>query len=244
MNWTTECVVVIPCLNEAPTIEHVVKSARRVVPAVFVIDDGSRDGTGGIAKSAGAEVLRHECARGKGAAMQTGWAHASKRGFGWALAMDGDGQHSAEDIPKFFEAAERTGAPLVAGNRMGKPEGMPRLRRWVNRWMSARISALAGISLPDSQCGFRLMNLKTWASLPLSAAHFEIESDVLVAFARRGGPVEFVPIAVIYKNEQSKIHPVRDTVRWARWWWRVRRTGAEPDRVKGVFMNTVATRGE
>jgi glycosyltransferase involved in cell wall biosynthesis len=227
MNWRTECAVVIPCLNEAAGIEHVVKAARRFVNTVFVIDDGSSDGTGVVAKKAGAEVLRHELPRGKGAALQAGWGLARKRGFRWALTMDGDGQHAAEDVPKFFESAERTGATLVVGNRMDKPDGMPRVRRWVNRWMSARISGLVGISLPDSQCGFRLMNLERWAALPVGAAHFEIESDVLLAFARNSGRVEFVPIAVIYKNEQSKIHPVRDMVRWFRWWWRVRSAGGK-----------------
>jgi glycosyltransferase involved in cell wall biosynthesis len=220
MNWTTQCAAVIPCLNEAARIAEIVLAVRRLVPTVFVIDDGSQDGTSAIAKSAGAEVLRHEISRGKGAALQTGWAHAGQRGFRWALMMDGDGQHSPEDIPKFFESAQSKGAELIVGNRMEKPEGMPRLRRFVNHWMSARISRLAGVPLPDSQCGFRLMNLETWATLPVNAAHFEIESDVLLAFATQRRPIEFVPIQVIYKNEQSKIHPVRDTVRWFRWWWR------------------------
>jgi glycosyltransferase involved in cell wall biosynthesis len=234
MNWTTQCAVVIPCLNEAASIEQVVSSARRFAEAVFVIDDGSHDGTGTVAKSAGAEVLRHELSRGKGAALQTVWAHARKLGFRWILTMDGDGQHSAKDIPNFFESAERTGAALVVGNRMEKPEGMPRVRRLVNRWMSRRISALAGMPLPDSQCGFRLMNVEGWVALPVSAAHFEIESEVLLAFARRGRPIEFVPIEVIYKNEQSKIHPVRDTMRWFRWWWRVRRSIADRCAFQGI----------
>lgn len=223
MNWTTQCAVVIPCLNEAKSIAEVVVSVRRLMPVVFVIDDGSQDSTTAIAKKAGAEVLRHEFSRGKGAALQAGWTHAKKLGFKWALTMDGDGQHSSKDIPKFLNSAGRAEAKLVVGNRMENPEGMPHLRRWVNRWMSARISALTGVAFPDSQCGFRLMNLETWATLPVSAAHFEIESDVLLAFAIHGFPIEFVPIEVIYKSEQSKIHPVRDTVRWVRWWWRAQR---------------------
>jgi len=203
---------------------------RRLVPTVFVIDDGSEDDTGAIAKNAGAEVLRHEIPRGKGIALQAGWAHAQKRGFEWALTMDGDGQHSAEDVTKFFEAVERTGAELVVGNRMGNPKGMPRVRRWVNRFMSDRISALAAVSLADSQCGFRLMNLETWARQPVDAAHFEIESEVLLAFARHGCGIEFVPIEVIYKSEQSKIHPGRDTVRWIRWWQRARAAAARTEK--------------
>jgi glycosyltransferase involved in cell wall biosynthesis len=223
MNWTTRCAVVIPCLNEARNIAPVVKATRRVVPTVFVIDDGSQDNTAEVAKGAGAEVLRHVFPHGKGAALQAGWRHALTRGFDWALTMDGDGQHSADDVPKFFEVAQRTGARLVIGNRMGDPRGMPMVRRWVNRWMSARISALAGKSLPDSQCGFRLIHLETWNKLAVEAAHFEIESEVLLAFARAGHLIEFAPIQVIYKSEQSKIHPVRDTVRWMRWWRRARR---------------------
>jgi glycosyltransferase involved in cell wall biosynthesis len=219
MNWTTQCAAVIPCLNEAANIVEVVTSARRMVPKVFVIDDGSRDQTSDLAKMAGAEVLRHESPRGKGAALHTGWEHAKNRGFRWALTMDGDGQHSARDIAKFFQSAERSGAKLVVGNRMNHPEGMPWLRRLVNRWMSERISTLAGVPLPDSQCGFRLMNLETWARLPVRATHFEIESDALLAFAAHGCGIGFVPIEVIYKSEQSKIHPLRDTVRWLRWWW-------------------------
>jgi glycosyltransferase involved in cell wall biosynthesis len=222
MDWTKECSVVIPCLNEAEMIAEVVAAVRRLVPTVLVIDDGSSDGTSALAKKAGAEVLRYEVSRGKGAALQAGWEHARRNGFKWVLMMDGDGQHSVNDVKKFFEAAERTGAELVIGNRMGNPKGMPSVRRRVNRFMSKRISALAGVTLPDSQCGFRLMNLETWSRLTVEAAHFEIESEVLLAFARQGCGVEFVPIEVIYKSEQSKIHPARDTVRWVKWWWRVR----------------------
>lgn len=223
MNWTTQCAAVIPCLNESASIASVITSVRRFVPTVVVIDDGSQDDTSALAETAGAEVIRHAQSRGKGAALRTGWEYATKRGFSWALTLDGDGQHSAHDIPKFLAAVELTGAELVIGNRMTQPKGMPWLRQFVNRWMSRRLSTLAGFPLPDSQCGFRLMNLETWAKLPVQAAHFEIESDVLLSFAVERRAVEFVPIEVIYKNEQSKIHPLRDTLRWMRWWRRASR---------------------
>jgi hypothetical protein len=100
---------------------------------------------------------------------------------------------------------------------------MPPLRRWVNRWMSGELSRISGRSLPDSQCGFRLLNLDDLARVSIRATHFEIESEVLFRFARAGLPIEFVPIRVIYKAEQSKIHPWRDTVRWLRWRRQARR---------------------
>ena len=218
MNWSLNSAAVIPCLNEEKKIPEVVCAVRKCLPTIVVVDDGSQDRTGSKAREAGAEVFRNERSLGKGAALQRGWRHLHERGFKWALSLDGDGQHSAEDIPKFFECAERTSALLVLGNRMPEAEKMPFVRRFVNRWMSRRLSKLTGRDLPDSQCGFRLMNLDAWSELPITATHFQIESEVVVAFVTAGHSVEFVPIRVIYKGEQSKIHPLRDTVRWFRWW--------------------------
>src|ERR1041385_6662354 len=221
MNWTADCAAIIPCLNEQAAIGSVVTAVRKYLPTVFVIDDGSADDTAKVGKRAGAVVLRHPAPRGKGAALNTGWQHAREQGFQWVLTMDGDGQHAAGDIPGFLNCAERTGADLVSGNRMSDPKTMPWLRRRVNRWMSGRISKFTQRELPDTQCGFRLMRLSAWASVNLASAHFEIESEVLLAFARANFKIEFVPIQVIYESERSKINPVRDTVRWFRWWQRV-----------------------
>jgi glycosyltransferase involved in cell wall biosynthesis len=218
VNWPSQCAVVIPCFNEGKAIRPLVEAVRKHLPNILVIDDGSSDATAANAKAAGAEVLRHESNLGKGAALMRGWRRAYETGCIWALAMDGDGQHSPEDIPKFLRAAETTSAQLVVGNRMENPAAMPFVRRAVNRWMSATISRRAGCNLPDTQSGFRLMNLSAWAALPLETQRFEIESEVLLAFVRAGSRVNFVPIQVIYRDEQSKIHPVADTIRWFRWW--------------------------
>jgi len=77
------------------------------------------------------------------------------------------------------------------------------------------------MELPDSQCGFRLIRLARWRELRLTTSRFEVESEMLMAFVRAGACVRFVPVQTIYKTEQSKIHPLRDTVRWFRWWWGV-----------------------
>jgi glycosyltransferase involved in cell wall biosynthesis len=223
MNWAADCAVLIPCLNEAGAIWSLVSAARRQVPTVFVVDDGSRDDTALRARQAGAEVLRHDLPRGKGAALHTGWRHAGRRGFEWCLTMDGDGQHSPEDIPTFFYCAEATSAQLVVGNRMANPGRMPLLRQWVNHWMSRRLSQLAGCPFPDSQCGFRLIHLDSLSQLTISTNHFEIESEVLLGFARDGFRVQFVPIRAVYRTERSKIQPLTDTIRWFRWWQQARR---------------------
>ena len=207
--------VVIPCLNEAAAISTVVMEVRKLIPTVFVVDDGSTDATSERARAVGAVVLRHDVSQGKGLALMKGWRHAAEQGFDWALCMDGDGQHAPTDICRFLCCE---GADLVIGNRMSDCSAMPPLRRFVNRWMSSRISQLAGQPLPDTQCGFRLMNLNAWSTLSIDASHFEIESEVLFSFLAAGLRVKFVPIEVIYKDEQSKIHPLRDTIRWFKWW--------------------------
>ena len=208
----------IPCLNESRAIGAVVRDVRRHLPTVIVVDDGSADETQAHAREAGAEVIRHSKSLGKGAAMHDGWMVARERGFEWVLCMDGDGQHASSDIPSFLSCAELTGAAMVVGNRMAQPAGMPWLRRQVNHWMSRRLSRLSGQTLPDTQNGFRLMQLCYWEPGVTGAAHFEIESEVLLAYLLQEARVEFVPIEVIYDSERSKIHPWRDTVRWFRWW--------------------------
>ncbi|MFM2082571.1 MAG: Undecaprenyl-phosphate 4-deoxy-4-formamido-L-arabinose transferase [Verrucomicrobiota bacterium] len=218
------CAVIIPCHNEAATIAQLVTAARRHVSTVIVVDDGSTDDTAARAEKSGALVLTHPQRRGKGAALHTGLRHAVAQHFIWAATLDGDGQHQPDDLPRFFAAAQNTGAQLIIGNRMGAADDMPPLRRSVNRLMSSTLSKLARQPLPDSQCGFRLLDLRVWSPLAVQAKHFEFESELLLAFCRAGSAVAFVPIAVIYAGERSKISPLRDTCRWLLWLHRARRT--------------------
>jgi glycosyltransferase involved in cell wall biosynthesis len=218
MHCPTLCAVVIPCLDEGAVIGDLVQQVRHYAPTVLVVDDGSRDNTAAAATAAGAQVLRHAGTQGKGAALRTGLAAALSKGFAWAVTMDGDGQHSPEDIPLFLARAQQTEAALVVGNRLHQAQAIPWVRRQVNRWMSQRLSQRAGVSLPDSQCGFRLIDLKAWSALRLSTRHFEVESETLMAFIAAAHRVEFVPIRVIGRGPKSHINPLTDTLRWFRWW--------------------------
>ena len=217
MNWNIDCAAVIPCFNEAAHIGRVATAVQKHLPTVIVVDDGSTDATAEQARRAGAEIVHLPVNSGKGAALQKGWQRACELGFKWVLLLDGDGQHAADDIPHFFDRAEKTGSTLVVGNRMENTAAMPQLRRGVNRWMSRRISRMTGARLPDSQCGFRLAHLETLMALPFHANRFEIESAMLVAFVSAGENVEFVPVQTIYENSVSKINPLADTWRWLRW---------------------------
>jgi len=221
VNWPEKCAVVIPCHNEELSVTDLVREARRLLPLVLVLDDCSEDRTAVRAVEAGAEVVRRLEYPGKGAAVKAGIEAAIARGCAWAITLDGDGQHRPEDIPAFLRCAEQTGAALVVGTRMHHAEEIPRVRRAVNRWMSRQISSLAGRTLPDSQCGFRLIDLRAWAGVQLETNHFEIESEMLLAAADAGWRVEFVPIQVVGGSRRSHIDPLLDSWRWLRWWRRV-----------------------
>ena len=214
----TTCAAVIPCFNEGATIAGLVGAALQHLPQVVVVDDGSTDRTSEAAQAAVARMVRHETNRGKGAALRTGLALAVKQGFEWAVTLDGDGQHAPDDIPAFLRCAGQTGALLIIGNRMHNAQAMPWLRRQVNSWMSRQLSRRAGKPLPDTQCGFRLIHLETWASLSLKTEHFEVESEMLMAFLAAAYSVAFVPIQTIGRRRNSRIDPLADSLRWWKWW--------------------------
>jgi glycosyltransferase involved in cell wall biosynthesis len=210
----TVCAI-IPAFGEARFIGAVVRGVLEHVDHVIVIDDHSADKTAEVAREAGAEVIRHPENLGKGAAIKTGLRKAADH-FGFFLFMDGDGQHDPTEIPKFLTKASTTQAHLIVGNRMCNVATMPAIRRWTNKFMSWQISRLCRRELPDSQCGYRLARSELLPLLRESSDGFAFETENLLLAARNGFRIEFVPIRTIYRDERSKIKPMRDTVRYIR----------------------------
>jgi len=133
--------------------------------------------------------------------------------FTHVLFLDGDMQHRPSEAARLLEAAVRTGADLVLGERQFSRDGMPAARYHANRIGSRALSWFVGAPVQDSQCGFRVCRLDVLRHLPLSARGYEIETEMLVKLRRRGARLASVPITAVYAAERSKLRPVRDTTR-------------------------------
>ncbi|MCG2660685.1 MAG: glycosyltransferase family 2 protein [Kiritimatiellae bacterium] len=206
--------VVIPAYREQHMIRDVVQRVRKYVQPVIVVDDGSPDRTAEEAADAGAVVVRHTANMGKGVALNTGFNYARQNQFDYLITLDADGQHDPADIPRFIEAYERTGIPVLIGNRMGALSNMPQVRKWTKRGMSWFLSRAMNQYVPDTQCGFRLYRCDVLPFIEARSTRFAAESEILLHIASRGIRMDAVPIAVIYNEEISKINPLRDTFRF------------------------------
>jgi glycosyltransferase involved in cell wall biosynthesis len=183
------------------------------VARVYVVDDGSTDGTAEHARAAGAEVLAHQANCGKGRAVRTGLARVLAGDFTHVLLLDGDLQHRPEEAAALLAAAATTGADVVLGERRFERSRMPASRYHANRIGSRVLSWFVGVPVRDTQCGFRVFRVEALRPLRLSASRYEIETEMLVKIRRRGGSVAAVPITAVYGAQRSKLRPIRDTTR-------------------------------
>ncbi len=206
--------VVVPAHNEGQTIADVVAGVRKKGLDIVVIDDGSEDSSGPAAREAGATVLVNQEKQGKGKALQRGFQFALEKGYDGVITMDGDGQHAVSDLDAFLQQVAQCPGGVVTGTRMGDCRGMPVIRYLTNGFMSWLISQICRQRIPDSQCGYRYISRTVLEDIRLSAKDFEIETEVLVKASKKGHKISSVPVQTIYRNEKSKINPLKDTWRF------------------------------
>jgi len=208
--------VLIPAYNCAATIADVVTGARHYVDRVLVVDDGSTDGTAERAAVAGADVLHQGHNTGKGAALRAGLTWWAARGAEQVLAMDGDGQHLADQIPVMLEASARAPHALIIGARQLDPAAVQPLRQFGNRFANRWVEIATGLALEDTQSGFRVYPLPETLALDSRATHFAYETEVLIRAARGGLLVLTVPVRAYNPPPAERVshyRPFVDTVR-------------------------------
>lgn len=172
-------IAVIPAYNEASVIADVVRRAMLFADEVVVIDDGSSDRTGEIARTAGAQVYTHVINRGLGATLATGLAAGLKRGGDILVTLDADGQHDPAEIPNFVKAIQDRGVDAVIGSRLLHGEGMPLIRRLYNRFGNLFTYALFGVWVTDSQSGFRAFTKHGAKQIDIRTNRMEVSSEIV-----------------------------------------------------------------
>jgi glycosyltransferase involved in cell wall biosynthesis len=205
--------VVIPCLNEAETIEQCVLSALRVFAEhdidgeVIVADNGSDDGSAELARAAGAIVVE-ERRRGYGSAYLAGFAQASGE---YIVMIDADLTYDFEEIPRFMRELD-SGAGLVMGNRMSglNPGSMGLISRIGNPLLSGFLNLLYRTPVRDAHCGMRAARTSVLRSLGLQSTGMEFASEMVIRAARRGVEITEIPIQLHPRGGESKLSPFRD----------------------------------
>jgi glycosyltransferase involved in cell wall biosynthesis len=209
----TRVSVVIPCLNEADTIAECVTRSRGVLDEsglpgeVIVVDNGSTDGSGELARGAGAIVV-DEPRRGYGSAYLAGLAVA--RGD-FIVMVDADLTYDFGEIPRFVQELE-DGAQLVVGNRMSsiKPGAMPLLSRLGNPLLSGFLNVLYRTNVRDAHCGMRAVRREVLPVLNLRTVGMEFASEMVIRATREQLDVREVPIELHPRVGTSKLSPFRD----------------------------------
>lgn len=206
--------IIIPAYNESQNIGPLIEALRAKRLDVVAIDDGSTDMTGAIVKEKGAVVIRHDQKKGKGCSLRKGFEYALQHDYEGVITMDGDGQHDIADIDQFMTAAQKNKISIITGNRMADSKGMPFIRYCTNRFMSWLISAACKQRIADTQCGYRYISCDILREINLTCRDFEIETEILMEACKKGFKVYDVPIKTIYRDEESKINPFKDTIRF------------------------------
>lgn len=213
--------VVIPALNEELRIRQVVEGALQYYPHVIVIDDGSTDRTADCIADLPVTVLRHPQRMGKGQALRSGFAEASRLGLRGVLTLDGDGQHVAADLPRLLASANRHPGCIIIGARLRKRASQPLYRRLANEFGDWGIAWGTHYQVADSQSGQRFYPAEVIALRDIAAEGFVFEAQVVISAARQlGTRCVSVPMESRYRcadsDEQfrpSHFKPLQDLYR-------------------------------
>jgi glycosyltransferase involved in cell wall biosynthesis len=194
--------VVVPVFNERNTVVEILRRVRAVeLPdgvelEVVVVDDGSTDGTREVLRQLGDSTVRivlHDANRGKGAALRTGFAHATGE---YVLVQDADLEYDPDDWPKLLNPVLRGKARVVYGSRFtGERRNMLLLHWMGNRFLSMTTNVLYNTTLSDMETCYKLVERDLLERLNLHADRFDIEPEITAKILKRGVRIYEVPIS-------------------------------------------------
>ncbi len=200
--------VLIPALNEANSIGRLVDEVRGKHPEfdLLVVDDGSTDDSAETARKHGAIVLSHPFNLGDGAARQTGFFFARRCGYDYLVHLDGDSQHSPDQIDRLLEEVRSGRADLVVGSRfLGACEYELGLLKKIGIRLFSLICSLAiRQRLTDPTSGFRALNKKAIRLFTSGyyPQHYP-DADVIISAHFNGLTIQEIPVTMSHSRSDS-----------------------------------------
>jgi glycosyltransferase involved in cell wall biosynthesis len=202
--------VIIPTYNNAGTIAQVVSSVLNYVADVIVVNDGSADSTlDQLKEFSSVEVVSYKKNVGKGYALRTGFENALARGFDYAITLDSDGQHFANDLLQFLEKLQTHRESIIIGARNMDHSEVPGKSSFGNKFSNFWFRVETGMDLPDTQSGYRLYPLFLMRQMRFFTVKYEFEIEVLVHSAWKGIDITSVPVKVFYSPKETRVSHFR-----------------------------------
>jgi len=208
---------VIPVYNNGGTVREVATACRKQLDHVLVVDDGSTDvNVAALFAGTDIQVLSHATNQGKGAALLSALEFVQQRGASWMMTVDADGQHNPEDIPRFFPMVGKNPTSILVGARDFSGPNIPGGSRFGRKFSNFWIRLECGVSVSDSQSGFRAYPVKLLAQMNLRDSRYDFEVEVLTKAVWHGLSIQDVPIRVFYPPREERIShfsPWKDNLR-------------------------------
>lgn len=193
--------VIVPAFNEEAAVGGVVHAVQEKMPGVpvLVIDDCSSDGTLAVAQAAGARVLALPHHLGLGGCVQAGYKLAFELGYEYVIRVDGDGQHSADDIPRLYETLRTSGCEMVIGSRFAEQNGSrTTAARSLGIWFFRMVlRPILGKPVHDPTSGFVGVNRTALAVFSKSFPLEYPEIEALVVLQRKAFQFQEVPCKML-----------------------------------------------
>lgn len=218
----TKTCALICAYNEEKVIRSIVEDTQKYVDDVVVVDDGSKDNTRKELEYTDARIMPHEYNRGKGTALRTGFEYFLNSPYDNLITLDGDGQHLPSEIPRFIERIEQ-GYDVAIGERDFSEKGIPKSRKWGNKFDAYMLSKILKADIRDPQNGFRMFKKKILREVLDSSksSGFSFELETLVKMVRNNTSIGWVPISTIYEeNIESHINPVKHALGQLSLYWK------------------------
>jgi glycosyltransferase involved in cell wall biosynthesis len=197
--------IIIPAFNEEGSICEVIKSIPNKIEGIskiitIVVDDGSKDRTYKIAKTCANYVVKHIINLGVGAATLSGLNLAKKLNIDITLTIDGDGQHSSQDIIKVLRPVIEKKADVVIGTRILNIKHMPHIKVFGNWLLNALTFVIFHKWTNDSQSGMRAFSKAAVKKMKLDSIGYEVSSEIIGEVKRNKLKMTEIPITTIYTD--------------------------------------------